>query len=61
MTGLEYAECEKSVEGPLTGVTGVKSALADEETGEVTVETEDDVSEQSPFDATADAGYDLVR
>ncbi|MBV0925682.1 heavy-metal-associated domain-containing protein [Halomicroarcula limicola] len=60
VTGMEGAECENTVEGALTGVAGVESAAADRETGEVTVESDDDVEDQSLFDAITDAGYDLV-
>ncbi|WP_276273367.1 heavy-metal-associated domain-containing protein [Haloarcula litorea] len=59
VTGIETEESEETVEGALTGVTGIKSAVADSETGEVTVESEDGVDDQSIVDALSELGYEL--
>ncbi|MYL19007.1 copper chaperone CopZ [Halobacillus litoralis] len=58
--GMTCAHCRKPVEGALTGLSGVKQADVNLESGKVRVSHNDTVSKEAMKEAVEDQGYDVV-
>ncbi|MGK0554200.1 copper chaperone CopZ [Macrococcus capreoli] len=58
--GMTCGHCKKSVEGAVSELEGVKSAVVDLEAANVTIEHEESVSVDTMKAAIEDQGYDVV-
>lgn len=58
--GMTCDHCKKAVEGALTGISGVKQADVNLESGKVRVSHNDTVSNEALKEAVEDQGYDVV-
>ncbi|WP_281657915.1 copper chaperone CopZ [Halobacillus sp. Cin3] len=58
--GMTCDHCKKAVEGALTGLSGVKQADVNLESGKVRVSHNDTVSNEALKEAVEDQGYDVV-
>jgi copper chaperone len=58
--GMSCAHCKQAVESALEDVPGVRSALANVETGEVVVESDTPVAVDVIRAAIEEAGYEFV-
>ncbi|MCA1023455.1 copper ion binding protein [Halobacillus litoralis] len=58
--GMTCDHCKKAVEGALTGLSGVKQADVNLESGKVLVTHNEAVSNEALKEAVEDQGYDVV-
>ncbi|MBN8234260.1 copper chaperone CopZ [Halobacillus kuroshimensis] len=58
--GMTCDHCKKAVEGALTGLSGVKQADVNLESGKVRVSHNDTVSNEALKEAVENQGYDVV-